>query len=174
MISTMYLQSDDIILFLDLDLRDADCSPVDVRVLLMSVKTRAWLALVILMVPVNVTVVDFDQISDQLQKSGLLCSCSCVSKLSRLVETANVTNANTVSVVTVTVRTSFTNEPTPLNGAIKTYDVMVPNIFPSPSEWRGRSMILFNLFGPDVDFVFGTRAVDDDLINYSHVLSFQI
>lgn len=169
MTSSVYLQSDDILSFLCLDLRDSDCSPVDVRVLLMSVKTGAWLSLVIFVVAMNVAVVDFDQIRDQLQKSGLLCSCSCVSKLSRLVETANVTNANTVSVVTKTVSASLTNEPTPLNGAIKTDDIMVPDIFPSSSEWRGRSMMFFNLFGPDVDFVFCPGAVDDDLIYYSHI-----
>lgn len=169
MISTMYLQNHCVPRGLCFDLWDADSPSIDVRVLSMSVEAWAWLSLVIFMMAMNVAVVNLDQISDQLQKSGLLCSCSCVSRLSRLVETANVTKANTVSVMTKTVSTSFTNEPTPLNGAIKTYDVMVPNIFPSSSEWRGCSMVFFNLFGPDVDFVFCPGAMDDDLIYYSHI-----
>lgn len=169
MISMVYLQNHCVPRGLCLDLWDADSPSIDVRVFGVSVKTWAWLRLVIFVVAVNITVVDFDQISDQLQKSGLLFPRSCVSRLSRLVETANVTNANTVSVMTKTVSASLANEPTPLNGAIKTYDVMVPNIFPSSSEWRGCSMVFFNLFGPDVDFVFGPGAVDDDLIYYSHI-----
>lgn len=169
MISMVYLQTYCVPRFLSLDLRDADSPSIDICVLLMSVEAWAWLSLVIFMMAMNVAVVNLDQISDQLQKSGLLCSCSCVSRLSRLVETANVANANTVSVMTKTVSASLANKPTPLNGAIKTYDVMVPNIFPSSSEWRGCSMVFFNLFGPDVDFVFCPGAMDDDLIYYSHI-----
>lgn len=135
----------------------------------MSVEAGAGLSLVIFMVAMNVAVVDLDQISDQLQKSGLLFSRSCVSKLSRLVETANITNANTVTVMTKTVSTSLTNEPTPFDSAVQANDVMVPNILPSLPEWLGRGMVFFNFLSPDVNLFFGPGAMDDDFIYYSHI-----
>lgn len=167
--SSVYLHTYFIPFILCLDLWDADSAPVYVRVLFMSVEAGAGLSLVVFMMAMNVAVVDFDQISDQLQKGGLLFSRSCVSKLSRLVETANITNANTVTVMTKTVSTSLANEPTPLNGAIKTYDIMVPNILPSLPEWLGRGMVFFNFLSPDVNLFFGPGAVDDDFIYYSHI-----
>lgn len=169
MISTVYLQNHLFPFILCLDLWDADSAPVYVRVLFMSVEAGAGLSLVVFMVAMNVAVVDLDQISDQLQKRGLLFSRSCVSKLSRLVETANIANANTVTIMTKTVSTSLANEPTPFDSAVQANDVMVPNILPSLPEWLGRGMVFFNFLSPDVNLFFGPGAVDDDFIYYSHI-----
>lgn len=169
MISTVYLQIHLIPRVVCLNLRDADSAPVYVRVLLMSVEAGTGLSLVVFMVAMNIAVVDLDEISDQLQKGGLLFPGPCVSKLSRLVETANIANANTVAVMTKTVSTSLANEPTPFDSAIQAYDIMVANILPPSPEWRGCSMVFFNFLSSNIDFLFSSGAVDDDLIYYSHI-----
>lgn len=134
----------------------------------MSIETRAWLGLIVVVMTMNIATVHLDQIIDQFEQSRFLRWSSRICGGSRSIETANITNANTMSVMPIAVSTSPTNCPTTFDSPVKPDDVVIANILPSFTIGRFLGVIFLNFSGSDIGSRLGTRAMYDDVFNYSH------
>lgn len=134
----------------------------------MSVKTGARLDFIVVMVAMNIAPIHLDQIIDQFEQSRFLRWCSRICGGSRSIEATNITNANTMSVMPIAVSTSPTNCPTTFDRPVKPDDVVIANILPSFTIGRFLSVVSLNFSGSDIGSRLGTRAMYDDVFNYSH------
>lgn len=73
-----------------------------------------------------------------------------------------------MSIMPIAVSTSPTNCPTTFDSAIEPNDVVISDILPSFTIGRRLSVVSLNFSGSDIGSRFGTRAMYDDILNYSH------
>lgn len=134
----------------------------------MSIETGTILALVVVVMAMNIATVHLDQIIDQFEQSRFLRWSSRICGGSRSIEATNITNANTMSIMPVAVSTSPTNCPTTFDSPVKPDNVVIADIFPTFAIRRFLCMISLYFSGSDIGSRLGTRAMYDDILNYSH------
>ena len=134
----------------------------------MSIEAGTILALIVVVVAMNIAPIHLDQIIDQFEQSRFLRWSSCICGGSRSIEATNITNANTMSVMPITVSTSPTNCPTTFDSPVKPDNVVIADIFPTFAIGRFLCMISLYFSGSDIGSRLGTRAMYDDILNYSH------
>lgn len=145
-----------------------DSFTIETRVFGVSVKAWARLDLVVVVMAMNIAAIHLNQIIDQFEQSRFLRWSSRICGGSRSIEATNITNANTMSIMPVAVSTSPTNCPATFDSAVKPDNVVISDILPTFAIGRFLSVISFDFSGPDVGSRFGTRAMYDDILNYSH------
>ena len=129
------------------------------------VKAWAIFALVIISMAVYVATIHHSQFGNQLKHGLTLRCCSCVRRLPISIEAANVTHANAVRVVTLTMRAWLANGPAMLDGAVEVYNIVVSNITPAITLRRLRGVPSLDVSCSIVPLVGGSAAVDDDVVN---------
>lgn len=120
------------------------------------------------MVAMNIAPIHLYQIIDQFEQSRFLLRCSRICGGSRSIEATNITNANTMSIMAVAVSTSPTNCPTTFDSAVKPDNVVISDILPTFAIGRFLGVVVLNFSGTDIGSRFCTRAMYDDILNYSH------
>lgn len=73
-----------------------------------------------------------------------------------------------MSIMPVAVSTSPTNCPTTFDSAVKPDNVVISDILPTFAIGRFLGVVVLNFGGSDIGRRFGTRAMYDDILNYSH------
>lgn len=73
-----------------------------------------------------------------------------------------------MSIMPVAVSTSSTNCPTTFDSPIEPDNVVIADILPAFTIGRFLCMISLYFSGPDIGSRLGTRAMYDDILNYSH------
>lgn len=73
-----------------------------------------------------------------------------------------------MSIMPVAVSTSPTNCPTTFDSPIEPDNVVIADIFPTFAIGWGLSVVSLNFSGSDIGSRLGTRAMYDDILNYSH------
>lgn len=147
---------------------ESDQFTINPRIFSMSIETGTGFNLIVVMMAMNITPIHLDQVIDQFEHSRFLRRCSRICGGSRSIEATNITNANTMSVMPIAVSTSPTNRSTTFDSAVKPDNVVIADIFPAFAIGRVLCMISLNFSGPDIGSRFGTRAMYDDILNYSH------
>lgn len=120
------------------------------------------------MMAMNIAPIHLDQIIDQFEQSRFLRWSSRICGGSRSIEATNITNANTMSIMPVAVSTSPTNCPTTFDSAVKPDNVVISDILPTFAIGRFLGVVVLNFSGSDIGSRLGTRAMYDDILNYSH------
>lgn len=128
------------------------------------IEARAIFFLVIITMAVYMTVVHQCQFRDQLQHSCTLGRCSCVSRFALLVKPSDITDANTVCVVSLAMSSRLANRPPTLDGTIQIYNVVVPDVTPAISHWGLSGMPGLNVCSMIIASPWRGRAVEDDIV----------
>lgn len=114
---------------------------------------------------VYMATVHHGQFSNQLQHRLTLCRRSCVCWLPIRAKTANVTHADTVRVVALTMCSWLADGPAMLDGAVEVNDVVVADVTPAvPFRWL-RGVPSLDVSCSIVSLIGGSAAMDDDIVN---------
>lgn len=114
---------------------------------------------------VYVATVHHCQFSNQLQHRLTLCRRSCVCWLTVRPEASDVTNADAVRVVALTMCPWLADGPAMFNGAVEVNDVVVTDVTPAIPFRRPRGVPSLDVSCSIVSLIRRGATMDDDVVN---------